>query len=205
MSFGSFSLTGIATGMISGLGYGGLALGLIVDSAGVPIPSEALIPISGVLVNSGRFDYWAVIVVGTLAQTLGAVIAYWLGATGGLAFVDKYGKYVFFSKRELHITERWFNKYGQWLTLAGRCMPVIRTYIGFPAGLARMNFAKFLTASFIGSLFWTLFLTQLGIILGTQERLHAMDQIFKRFNVVILALLLIGVIWYVRRHLKHTR
>lgn len=200
----SISLTGIATGMISSLGYGGLALGLIVDSAGVPIPSEVLLPISGALVNTGRFDFWLVVAVGTLAQTAGAILAYWLGATGGLALADKYGKYVFFSKRELHITEKYFSKYGQWLTLAGRCLPVIRTYIGFPAGLARMNFAKFLTASFVGSLLWTLFLTQLGVSLGTPDRLHAMDEIFKRFNVVIIALLLLGVIWYVRRHLKHT-
>lgn len=205
MSFSEFSLTGLATGMISKLGYGGLAIGLIVDSAGVPIPSEVLIPISGALVNTGRFDYWAVIVVGTLAQTIGAVLAYWLGATGGLALAERYGKYVFFSHRELHITEKYFQKYGQWLTLVGRCLPVIRTYIGFPAGLARMNFTKFLAASFIGSFLWTIFLTWLGLSLGTPERLHAMDEIFHKFNFVIIGLLLIGVFWYVKRHLKERK
>lgn len=203
--FASFSLTGIATGMISSLGYGGLALGLIVDSAGVPIPSEVLLPISGALINTGRFDFWAVIAVGTIAQTAGAALAYWLGATGGLALAEKYGKYVFFSHRELAITQKWFDRYGQWLTLAGRCLPVIRTYIGFPAGLAKMNFTRFLIASFVGSLFWTVFLTQLGVSLATPARLHAMDDIFRRFNFVIIILLLGGVFWYVKRHLNREK
>lgn len=202
MSFANFSLTGVATGMISSLGYGGLALGLVVDSAGVPIPSEVLLPISGALVNTGRFDYTAVIIIGTLAQTAGAILAYWLGATGGLALAERYGKYVFFSHRELAITQRWFDRYGQWLTLAGRCLPVIRTYIGFPAGLAKMHFGKFLAASFFGSLVWTVFLTQLGVKLGTPDRLHAMDEIFRRFNIAIAILLLIGVFWYVKRHAR---
>lgn len=205
MSPANFSLTGLATGMISTLGYGGLALGLVVDSAGIPIPSEALLPISGALVNTGRFDYAMVIIIGTLAQTAGAILAYWLGATGGLALAERYGKYFFFSHRELAITQRWFDRYGQWLTLAGRCLPVIRTYIGFPAGLAKMHFGKFLAASFFGSLIWTVFLTQLGVMLGTPERLHAMDEIFRRFSIAIAILLLAGVFWYVKRHLRERK
>lgn len=196
------SLTSIATSMISALGYSGLAFGLIVDSAGVPIPSEVLIPLAASLVHTGRFTLIAIIVVGTIAQTLGAVGAYALGATGGLALAERYGKYVFFSHRELAMTQRAFDRWGTWLTLLGRCVPVIRTYIGFPAGVARMRLSVFVLASFVGSLLWTTLLTILGYKLATPERLHALDAIFRRFSLVVVALLIVGIVWFVKRHFR---
>ncbi len=196
------SLTTVATNLISTLGYGGLTVGLIVDSAGIPIPSEVLLPLSGALINTGRFSFWPVVVVGTLAQSAGAVFAYWIGATGGVAVVKKYGKYVFFSERELGITQKYFDRYGQWLTAAGRCLPVIRTYIGYPAGLSKMSFRKFLSATLIGSLIWTVFLTKLGVILGTPKRLASLDHLFAHFNLIVLALLGLALIWYLKRHFK---
>lgn len=193
-------LTQAAFSLIATLGYAGLAVGLVVDSAGVPIPSEILIPAAGILVRQGRMDMMAVILVGTVAQTAGAVLAYWLGSTGGLALAEKYGKYIFFSHRELAITHRWFEKYGDKLTFVGRCLPVIRTYIGFPAGVARMPFGRFLAASFAGSALWTIFLAILGYQVG--DHLEEIEAVFKRFNIVIVGLLVIGAIWYVKRHLK---
>ncbi len=198
----AFSLTGVATDLISSLGYGGLAFGLVLDSAGLPIPSEVLLPISGALINSGRFSLAAVVIVGILAQTAGAVLSYWIGATGGLILVKKYGKYVLFSEHELGIAERAFNRYGQWLTFFGRCVPVVRTYIGYPAGLTKMDFKKFLAATVVGSTFWTLLLTELGVRLATPARLLGLDHLFRRFNLIVLVLLVAAVIWYVRRHLK---
>lgn len=196
------SLTSIATSMISALGYSGLAFGLVVDSAGVPIPSEVLIPLAASLVHTGRFSMIAIIAVGTIAQTVGAVGAYALGATGGLALAERYGKYVLFSHRELAMTQRAFDRWGTWLTLIGRCVPVIRTYIGFPAGVARMRFSVFVFASFIGSLLWTIILAVLGYKLATPERLHALDALFRRFSIVIVVLIIVGVIWFVKRHLR---
>lgn len=193
-------LTKIASDLIATLGYGGLAIGLIVDSAGVPIPSEILIPLGGLLAREGRMDLTLVIIVGTLAQTIGAVLAYWLGANGGLALVQKYGKYVLFSEHELKKTHDLFDKYGQWLTLAGRCMPGIRTYIGFPAGIARMDFGRFLAASFIGSLAWTLILALLGYYLGDQ--IHRVDEIFHSFGIVILLLFIAAFVWYLKHQHK---
>lgn len=194
------NLATLATSLIAKLGYAGLAFGLVVDSAGVPIPSEVLLPLAGALVKQGRFGLIEVIAIGTLAQTVGAVLAYWLGATGGLAMIERYGKYVLFSHRELEITERWFNKYGSWLTLAGRCMPVIRTYIGYPAGIARMNFTRFLAASFFGSLAWTVFLVWAGYAL--QDRIELLDKILHRFSIVIVLALGVLAVWYVKRHLR---
>jgi membrane protein DedA with SNARE-associated domain len=190
-------LAEIASNMIATLGYGGLALGLIVDSAGVPIPSEILIPLGGLLARQGRMDLTAVIIVGTLAQTIGAVLAYWLGAGSGLKLVKRYGKYVLFSEHELAKTQALFDKYGSWLTLAGRCMPGVRTYIGFPAGVARMHFGRFLTASFIGSLAWTIFLALLGYYVGDQ--MHVIDDLFHQFGIIILLLFIGGFIWYLYR------
>lgn len=193
-------LTQAAFDLIATLGYAGLAVGLIVDSAGVPIPSEILIPFAGVLARQGRMDIMAVVAIGALAQTAGAVLAYYLGASGGLALAHKYGKYVFFSERELAITHRWFERHGAWLTLFGRCIPVIRTYIGFPAGVAKMPFGRFLIASFAGSTIWTIFLAYLGYQAG--DRIHEIEAVFKRFNIAIIGLLAIAAIWYVKRHLK---
>jgi membrane protein DedA with SNARE-associated domain len=189
-------LTHFAADLIAKLGYGGLAIGLIVDSAGIPVPSEILIPLGGLLAREGRMDLTLVIIVGTLAQTAGAILAYWLGATGGLALVRRYGKYVLFSEHELTKTQTLFDKYGQWLTLAGRCMPGVRTYIGFPAGIARMNFGKFLVASLIGSFGWTILLALLGYYLGDQ--IHVVDDLFHRFGTIILLLFIAGFIWYLR-------
>ncbi|MBW3538511.1 DedA family protein [Candidatus Parcubacteria bacterium] len=193
-------LAELATNLVARLGYGGLAFGLIVDSAGVPIPSEVLIPLAGALARDGRFDLVTVITVGTLAQTLGAVLAYWIGAKGGLPIVERYGKYVLFSHRELAVTQRWFDRYGSWLTFFGRCLPVIRTYIGFPAGLARMPFGPFLAASFTGSLAWITLLALLGYQLSGQ--LERIDAVMHQFSILIALLLLGGVIWYIKKHWK---
>lgn len=190
-------LAAYATDLIAGLGYIGLAIGLIVDSAGVPIPSEVLIPLAGALARDGRFSLPVVIAVGTLAQVAGAAASYWIGALGGLPLVQRYGKYVLFREHELHKTQSLFDKWGVWLTFVGRMMPGIRTYIGFPAGLARMPFGKFLVASILGSLGWTVFLAELGYLLSGQ--LDTIDHLISQFGLVALAVVLVVVIWYLTR------
>jgi membrane protein DedA with SNARE-associated domain len=192
------TLAGIAYQLIATLGYGGLAIGLIIDSAGVPIPSEILIPLAAAAAYEGRLNIVAVFIVGTFAQTLGAILAYYLGAKGGLPLAEKYGKYVFFSRQELATTQRWFNKYGAWLTFFGRCLPVIRTYIGFPAGAAQMHVGRFVLASLVGSAMWTGFLAYLGYNLAGQ--LEAIDRVLQRFSLLVVGLLAVGLIWYVKRH-----
>ena len=193
----------VATDLIAKLGYGGLAIGLIVDSAGVPIPSEVLLPLSGALIRQGKFNFVAILVVATISQTIGAVIAYELGARGGLPLVKRFGKYVLFNERELLITQKWFGKYGSWLTLFGRCLPVIRTYIGYPAGIAKMPRTRFVAASMIGSFIWSAILTYAGYALFAN--LVAIDHLLRRFSVIILCLLVILVIWYCVKHLKGKR
>jgi membrane protein DedA with SNARE-associated domain len=196
-------LTQTAFELVATFGYVGLVLGLIVNSAGVPIPSEVLIPLAGLLARQERMDMVTVVAVGTIAQTVGAILSYYLGATNGLALAKKYGKYVFFSQRKLALTQRWFDKYGDGLTFIGRCIPVIRTYIGFPAGISRMPFRRFVIASFAGSLVWTILLATLGYRLG--DHLQEIEAVFRRFSLLIVSLLAVGAVWYVKRHLKQEK
>ncbi len=195
------SLTSVAQDLLAGLGYGGLAFGLVIDSAGVPIPSEVLLPLAGALARQGRFNLAVVIIVGTLAQTVGAILAYWIGAYGGLPLIQRYGKYVMFSHHELVKTQKLFDRYGAWLTLAGRCLPGIRTYIGYPAGLARMRFSVFVFASAVGSLLWTVFLAILGYQLA--NHLESIDRLFGPFGLILATVSIIVFIWYVRKTRKH--
>jgi membrane protein DedA with SNARE-associated domain len=175
-----------------------LAINLIVDSMGVPIPSEILLPLSGALVKQGQFSFVMVLIVATVAQSFGAFLAYEIGATGGIKLVKRYGKYVLFNERELATTQRWFDRYGAWLTLVGRCLPVIRTYIGYPAGIAKMPRHRFLIATVVGSFFWSLILIVAGYIMA--DNLKAIDTFLHKFSIVILGLLVLAVIWYVVRH-----
>lgn len=199
----SQQFTDAAFKLIETAGYGGLSVGLIVDSAGVPVPSEVLLPLAGALVRQGRFNMVAVIAVGALAQTAGAVLAYWIGRKGGLPLIHRYGKYVFFSERELETTQRWFARYGSRLTFLGRCLPVIRTYIGYPAGVAKMPPVQFIIASLLGSLGWTTILTLLGYELAGQ--LDTIHHVLDKFSLVIIVLLVVGAIWYVSRHRKQPK
>jgi membrane protein DedA with SNARE-associated domain len=196
----AFSLTKVATDLIASLGYGGLVVGLVVDSMGIPIPSEVLIPLAAALARTGRLNLAAVVALGTGAQMVGAVLSYWIGRSGGVALVKRYGKYVLFSEHELAITERWFARYGKRLSVIGRCLPVVRGYVGYPAGVAKMPFPIYVGVSLIGAFLWTVFLATLGYQLGSH--LELIDQIFRRFAMVIIGLLIVGVIWYVKRHRK---
>lgn len=195
------SLTEVAKNLLSSLGYGGLAFGLVVDSAGVPIPSEVLLPLAGALARQGRFNLALVIIVGALAQTLGAIMAYWIGAFGGLPLIQRYGKYVMFRHHELVKTQNLFERYGTWLTLAGRCLPGIRTYIGYPAGLARMRFSVFVVASAVGSLAWTIILVLLGY--GLAYQVDLVDRILGPFGIVLAVVAIIVFVRYVRKSSKH--
>lgn len=193
----------IATNMIATLGYGGLAAGLFVDSFGIPIPSEVLLPLAGAAAKQGQLNLVLVILVGTVAQTLGAMLAYAIGMGPGLAFVKRYGKYVLFSEHELNKTHALFEKYGSWLTLVGRCLPGIRTYIGIPAGMARMNFGRFVAASFLGSLVWSIFLAVLGYQLA--DYLPVIDNVLSKFGYLFALAGIIFFIWFVRRHTNNKK
>src|SRR5215831_16588103 len=130
---------------ISTLGYGGVVLLMAIESACIPLPSEIIMPFSGYLVYTGRFNLWLVAVAGAFGCVVGSLVAYWVGMYGGRPLIEKYGRYVLVSRHDLDLADRWFDRFGEAIVFVSRLLPVIRTFIAFPAGVARMNLTKFIT------------------------------------------------------------
>ena len=194
------NLTQIAFDLISKLGYGGLFFGLFIDSFGIPIPSEILVPAATALVSEGKFTLVGVFIVAVVAQTLGGLAGYLIGRYAGEPFLLKYGKYVFISHRDLARTHLAFQKYGRVLTLVGRCLPVIRGLIAYPAGIAEMPIGTFLIYTTVGSAVWTAFLMYLGYLLG--GHLELIETYGHQLSYLIIGLVLVAVGWHVRQVLK---
>ena len=185
---------------ISYLGYSGIILTMGIESACIPLPSEIIMPFSGYLVFTGRFNLLGVSVAGAFGCVVGSVVAYWAGILGGRPFIERYGKYILLSHRDLNTAERWFNKYGDWAIFFSRLLPVIRTFISLPAGIARMNFPKFIIYTFLGSLPWCFALALVGKILG--ENWQSIRKYFHGADIVIAAAILLGIAFFIYRHLK---
>jgi len=188
---------------ISASGYLGIVILMGIESACIPLPSEIIMPFSGYLVFRGDFELYRVGLAGAFGCVVGSVPAYYLGLYGGRPLVERYGKYVLISHRDLDIADRWFERYGDWAIFFSRLLPVVRTFISFPAGVARMNFTRFVAYTFIGSFPWCLGLAYVGMKLG--ENWDTLGVYFHRFDIVIGILIALGVIYYVWHHLKGRR
>src|SRR5947199_7300815 len=136
-------LSGFIVATISALGYGGIILLMAIESACIPLPSEIIMPFSGYLVYTGELNLWIVSVAGAIGCVLGSLVAYWVGMHGGRPFIEKYGRYLLISHHDLDLAARWFDRFGEFIVFASRLLPVIRTFIAFPAGVARMNLTRF--------------------------------------------------------------
>lgn len=182
--------------VISQSGYSGIVLLMGIESACIPLPSEVIMPFSGYLVYAGRFSLIGVAVAGAVGCNLGSAIAYYVGAWGGRPLAERYGRYVLVTRHDLEMADRWFARYGDWAVFFSRLLPVVRTFIALPAGIARMNFFRFNIYTFLGSLPWCLVLAYAGMKLG--ERWTALRVYFHRFDAVVGVLLVIGTVWFVR-------
>ncbi|MGH8372225.1 MAG: DedA family protein [Gammaproteobacteria bacterium] len=196
-------LAGFVIATISTLGYGGIVLLMAIESACIPLPSEIIMPFSGYLVFRGEFILWLVALSGAVGCVLGSLVAYWVGAKGGRPLVEKYGRYILVSQHDLALADRWFGHHGDIIILIGRLLPVVRTFIAFPAGVARMPLAKFVIYTFIGSLIWCWTLAWIGLRLG--EHWDTLGVWFHRFDGLIVGVIALAGIWYVWRHLRHLR
>ena len=136
--------------VISSMGYMGIILSMAIESACIPLPSEIIMPFSGYLVHTGRFGLIETGLAGAFGCVVGSIAAYYAGFYGGRPFMEKYGKYVFITPKELDTADRWFARYGDAAIFISRLLPVVRTFISLPAGIARMNFTKFVIYTFIG-------------------------------------------------------
>jgi membrane protein DedA with SNARE-associated domain len=189
--------------VISTLGYWGIVLCMAVESACVPLPSEIIMPFSGSLVSTGRFNLWLTGLAGAFGCLVGSIVAYAVGYWGGRPLVERYGKWVLISKRELEWADRWFAKYGGAAVFFSRLLPIIRTFISLPAGIARMPFIRFCIYSFVGSFPWCLGLAYVGFVMG--ENWTAIREYFHKFDIVIAAALIAGIVVWVYLHFKHIR
>jgi len=189
--------------VIATLGYAGVVVCMAIESACVPLPSEIIMPFSGSLVATGRFNLWLVSLAGAFGCLVGSIAAYAAGYWGGRPFVVKYGKWVLLSERELAWADLLFNKYGSPTVFLARLLPIIRTFISLPAGIARMPFGRFCLYSFVGSFPWCLMLAYIGLKLG--ERWREIRGYMHKFDYVIAALLLVGVAAWLYLHFQHVR
>lgn len=188
---------------IQSLGYTGAALLMAIESACIPLPSEVIMPFSGYLVSTGEMNLWLVALAGAVGCVLGSIVAYYVGALGGRPFIEKYGRYVLISRRDIEIADRWFDRRGEIAVFVGRLLPVIRTFIAFPAGVARMKMAPFIVYTFVGSYIWSLGLAWIGKTLG--ENWDTLGVYFHRFDAVIGAVIVAAAAWWIWRHVRHER
>jgi membrane protein DedA with SNARE-associated domain len=199
-------LSAFIVATISTLGYAGIVLLMAIESACIPLPSEIIMPFSGYLVYTGRFNLWAVSVAGAFGCVVGSLVAYWVGMYGGRPLIEKYGRYLLISHHDLDLADRWFARFGEIIVFASRLLPVIRTFIAFPAGVARMNLKRFVIYTFAGSLPWCLALAYIGQKLGEQwDKNPTLKAVFHRFDFVIGILVVLAITWWVWRHLSALR
>ena len=194
-------LSNIVISVISSTGYLGVFACMVIESACIPLPSEIIMPFSGYLVFAGKFNIWLVTLAGALGNLAGSMIAYAVGYYGGRPFVEKYGKYFLVTHKDIDMADRWFSRYGYEAVLISRVLPVIRTFISLPAGIAKMNFTWFSVYSFLGSLPWCFVLAFIGMKLG--ENWVSIGDYFHKFDLVIGVVLITGLIFWIRRHLSH--
>ncbi|MCD6553982.1 MAG: DedA family protein [Anaerolineae bacterium] len=189
------------------VGWFGVVLAMAIESACIPLPSEVTMPLAGwFLIEARGYPVWHVIwagLYGGLGCTIGSVATYWIGALGGRPLLEKYGKYVLISRHDIEVADRWFNRWGEATAFFSRLLPVVRTFISLPAGVARMNFGKFTLLSFIGSFIWCIVLGWLGYVFGSQWEL--VRQYMRPFDIPIIIAGIVLAGWYIYNHVKRNR
>lgn len=188
---------------ITALGPWGVAILMAIESANIPLPSEAILPFAGFLVSKGSMNFHMACFAGALGCVLGSVPSYALGYFGGRPFVEKYGKWFLVSKKDLDTADKWSQKYGDLSFFICRMLPVVRTFISLPAGILKTNFPRFITYTFIGSLVWSYLLVYVGVKLG--EHREALKAIWHKFDFAIVGVILILAVIYIYNHFKHLK
>jgi len=188
-------LSSWVTGIITASGYLGVFLLMAGESACLPIPSEVVLPFAGYVAFQGSFDLVIAVLVATFGQLFGALVAYYVGAWGGRPLVEKYARIL--DHGHLQTAERWFEKWGDKAVFISRLTPIVRTFIAFPAGLARMDLKKFALYTFVGSLIWTAVLTYVGYYLGPYWK--DIVGIFDKLDIAVVMIFIIAIIYLWRK------
>jgi membrane protein DedA with SNARE-associated domain len=184
--------------IISATGYLGVAILMAIESACIPLPSEVIMPFAGYLVSLGKFSLVGAATAGALGCNIGSTVAYYVAASGGRKAFERWGKYVLISHAELERADRFFDRYGSATVFFGRLLPVVRTFIAFPAGMARMPMLKFQVYTFIGSWPWCYALAYIGYVLGARWNSDpTFRKLFHEFDTVVAVILVAGAVWFV--------
>ncbi|WP_429222511.1 DedA family protein [Methanobacterium oryzae] len=189
----------IAINLIEYLGYWGVFLGMTIESACIPLPSEVIMPFAGFAVWDGKMTFLGIVIAGVLGNLVGSWIAYFVGLKGGRPFLEKYGKYVHITPSKLDMAHNWFERYGHEAVFISRMLPIIRTFISLPAGIAEMNFKKFTVYTVLGCIPWVIFLGYIGLILGENwETIRSYFHILDIFVGIGIVAVIIYIIYHYR-------
>lgn len=188
------------TDFIIALGYWGIAIGMAIESANIPLPSELILPFGGYLVSTGQLTFWGAVMAGTVGGTVGSIASYYLGSMGGRPLIIRYGRYIGIKSNRLAMVDEWFARYGEATVFFTRLMPIIRTFISLPAGVSKMNFKRFVIYTFLGSLPWCILLTYVGVKLG--ENWTLIKPWFHRLDLVVAVGIVLAIMYLVVRKLR---
>jgi membrane protein DedA with SNARE-associated domain len=192
------------------VGYLGVTIAMAIESAMVPLPSELILPYAGFLVSDpsqleplthGAWSFWPVVIAATIGNTLGSLIAYAIGAWGGRPFLERYGRYLLIRPHEIELAERFFDKYGAATAFFSRLLPIVRTFISFPAGVARMPLGRFIAYSTAGAFLWSMLLVYAGTVLGSrwEDIRHALQPFDLLIALGAVALVVLFIWWRLGR------
>jgi len=187
------------TQLISSWGYAGIFITMTLESALIPIPSEVVIPFAGFLAYMGEMNIWLIVLVSSLANVTGSIIAYEIGKYLGRGFIERYGKYILLNMKHVEMVERWFDRYGSLTVLFSRMLPVVRTVNALPAGIGKMNFPKFCIYTFIGSIPWNLALVLVGYLL--KENWNILEK-YSLYIDILAVFVAAAVIFYIVRRIR---
>ena len=191
-------------GLSAGGKYAVMFVLMAVQSACIPIPSEVIMPFAGAALAHGQMELILLATLASLASNLGSIPAYWVGAKGGRPMVERYGSWLLLSRRDLDRVDHFFVHYGSIAVLAGRMLPIIRTFIAFPAGVAKMNQVRFHIYTFVGSWPWCYALAYIGMKLGDAWQTDPrFKEVFHRFHLGVEGVLVVGLVWFVVSHWKN--
>ncbi len=186
--------------VIAQSGYWGVVGLMAVESANIPLPSEVIMPFAGFLASRGELTVWGAGFAGGLGCTIGSAVSWWIGRYGGRRAVEKYGRFVLLSSGDVERGERWFRRWGHSIAFFSRLLPVVRTFISFPAGIARVPLGIFLLYTFLGSVIWSTVLAWVGKQLG--DNWESVKSYFHGADWVVVVVIVACVVWWIWRHVR---
>ncbi|HEY2924473.1 MAG TPA: DedA family protein [Candidatus Eisenbacteria bacterium] len=196
-------LSAFILSVISRWGYAGIVFCMAIESACIPLPSEIIMPFSGYLVTTGRFTLWAVALAGAVGNVLGSWIGYWMGAKGGRPLAQRLSKWRLVRIEEYDRANGWLQRHGSQVAFWTRLLPIVRTFVSFPAGAARVPIGRFTLYTFLGSYLWSFALAWIGVKFG--EHWESIRGVWRGFDIVVLAALLVLFLLWLRSHFKPTK